>query len=53
MSVRFTHAHSSSRYDRPPATLEQAARDYAERAQSLSVTEVERFLRRQALIRGL
>ena len=53
MSVRFTHAHSSSRYDRPPATLEQAARDYAERAQSLSVTEVERLLRRQALIRGL
>ena len=53
MAVRFTHEHSSSRWDRPPATLEQAAREYAERAQSLSVTEVERLKRRQALIRGL
>lgn len=50
--MTFTHIHSSSRYDRPPASLEGAVAGYVHQgADLITFTEVEAEQREDALMR--
>lgn len=49
MSAFIRHVHSSSRFDRSPASLKKAAKRYAKRADLITYTEVEAQKRENSL----